>query len=72
MDQIKAHRLRIGAKTGRTGPTGKGQVPRNKGLKRCEWRIKNLGGKKMFHILPDQLDERINRDGHIEIKVEGH
>lgn len=71
-NQIKAHCLRIGAKTGRTGRLEKGQAAWNKGIKNStghsasRWKKGNVP-----HTARPVGYERINRDGHIEVKVEG-
>lgn len=73
VDQIKAHCLRIGAKTGRTGRLEKVHATWNKGMKgvngvsESRWKKGNIP-----HTARPIGYERINRDGHIEIKVEGH
>ena len=72
IDQIKAHCLRIGAKTGRTGRLEKGHTTWNKGMKGYRpspgtmWKKGNIP-----HTSAPVGHEYITKDGYIECKFEG-
>lgn len=72
-DQIQSKCTHMGLKTGRTGMLVKGGAPWNKGIKNSTGFSKTRWGKgNIPHTARPVGYERINRDGHIEIKVEGH
>ena len=72
-NQVASKCTHIGALTGRTGKLEKGHSSWNKGLKGFKPSPGTLFKKgNIPHTAAPIGYERINKDGHIEIKVEGH
>lgn len=72
VNQIKAHCLRIGAKTGRTGRLEKGHATWNKGLKGYRSSPETMWKKgNVPHTAAPVGHEYITKDGYIECKFEG-
>lgn len=73
VDQVQSKCTHLGLKTGRDGKLKKGHKTWNKGLKGFNPSPETLWKKgNIPHTARPIGYERINRDGHVEVKVEGH